>query len=448
MKNAKPLKDLIDSSREISILYVEDDNQLREETKRLLSAFFLSIETAVNGQEGLNKFQNDTYDLIISDLRMPVMDGIEMVKEIKKKDPDQIIIITSAHDESSYLIDLIKSGIENFILKPLDIEQFLAVLIKTVKLINLRRVEQEYTFKLEETVKERTEALSKANATLEDYNANLEEKVSERTAELNNSLDNLAYANKKVMDSIEYAKMIQHSLLPNIDEMKRRLPNSFVIWMPRDIVGGDIFFTSFYPSGFILSVIDCTGHGVPGALMTMIASSGLRKVINDDQCYEPTEILKCLNLFVKKTLQQDTEFAQSNDGMDAAVVKVDTKNNQLSFSGARLSLIYTQEGEINLIKGDRESIGYKDSNLDHKFKKHVLDINCNMSFYLFTDGMIDQVGGERSISFGKRRFQNIIHQNNSVPFEDQKENLIHEFNTYRNHHEIRDDVTIVGFSVA
>ena len=447
MKNAKSLKELVDNSEEISILYVEDDDSLRENTKRLLNTFFSNIETAINGQEGLDKYHSGSYDLIISDLRMPIMDGIEMVQHIEKNDPDQIIIIISAHDESSYLIDLIKSGVENFILKPLDIEQFLFVLIKTIKLINLRRFEQEYTTKLEDTVKKRTEELSKANAALEGYNANLEVMVSERTAELHQSLEELEYANKKVMDSIEYAKMIQQSLLPNMDEMKQKLPNSFVIWKPRDIVGGDIFFTSFFQTGYIIRLIDCTGHGVPGALMTMIASSGLRKVINDDQCYDPPRILSCLNKFVKKTLQQDTEFAQSNDGMDAAVCKIDLEKQQLSFSGAGLALIHTIGNETCLIKGDRESLGYKRSNLDYQFKEHIIDIEPGKAFYLFTDGMVDQVGGDRGICFGKKRFQNILNQNLTRTFEEQKKTLVQEFNIYRNQHEVRDDVTVVGIGL-
>ena len=448
MKYAKPLKELVDKSQEISILYVEDDDSLRENTKRLLSTFFSNIETAINGQEGLDKYHSGFYDMIISDLRMPIMDGIEMVQHVKKTDPDQIIIITSAHDESSYLIDLIKSGIENFILKPLDIEQFLSVLIKTVKLINLRRFEQEYTTKLEDTVKIRTEELSKANVMLEGYNANLEVKVSERTAELYQSLGELELANKKVMDSIEYAKMIQQSLLPSMEEMKQKLPNSFVIWKPRDIVGGDVFFTSFYQTGFIISLIDCTGHGVPGALMTMIASSGLRKVINDDQCYDPPKILSCLNQFVKQTLQQDTDYAQSNDGMDVAVCKIDYEKQQISFSGAGLSLIHTIGNETCIIKGDRESIGYKRSNLDYQFKEHIIDIEPQKAFYLFTDGMVDQVGGEREICFGKKRLQKILNQNLTRTFKEQKNNLVQEFETYRNQHEVRDDITVVGIGLA
>lgn len=447
MKSATTLKNLACEHPDIRLLYVEDDEELRKNTLRLLSSFFKTIDCAVNGQEGLDKFNQGTYDIVISDLHMPVMDGIEMVRQIKEANSDQIVIITSAHDETDYLLKLISMGVESFILKPLDVEQFLAVLIKTLKIITLRKLETDYKSQLEETVRLRTEELSAANKKLEEYNISLEQKVVKRTAELNRSLTEIEKANKKVMDSLNYAKMIQRSLLPNPDDVNSNLPNSFFIWEPRDIVGGDIFFADFFEDGFIISLMDCTGHGVPGALMTMIASSGLRRIIRDENQRSPAEILKRLNFFVKTSLQQDTTYALSDDGLEAALCYIDFKKKSLSFAGSRLPLITVHNDQADVIKGDRVSIGYKNANLDHVFSEHIIALKPDMRFYMYTDGFVDQIGGQKAVGFGRRHLVELLRKNNRVPFEEQKAHLLQAFYNFKGDSETRDDLTVVGFSV-
>lgn len=447
MEQAARLKELIEFSRDIRVLYVEDDEQLRQDTTRLLSTFFKSIDTAVNGQDGLEKYQAGDYQIVISDLRMPVMDGIEMVREIKALNDDQIILITSAHDESQYLLQLISMGVNNFILKPLDIKKFLLVLEKTIELVRLRKVESEYKHELEETVKLRTQELSELNKELEQYNITLEQKVRERTQELNESLIEVEKANKKLMDSIEYAKAIQKSLLPNMDQVKKHLPDSFFIWMPRDVVGGDIFFSEFFEDSFLIGVLDCTGHGVPGAFMTMIATTGLQRITRDEEILDPAEILRRLNFIVKTALQQDTEYSLSDDGLDAAICFVNVKERILSFSGARLPLMVVNNGDTTVIKGDRQSIGYRKSDLDHTFTKQIISIEEGMSFYLYSDGIVDQVGGKRNFGFGHRRFMNLVKGTCNASFEEQQSRVIQEFYKYKGNNETRDDVTVIGFSI-
>jgi PAS domain S-box-containing protein len=264
-------------------------------------------------------------------------------------------------------------------------------------------------------------------------------------------------ANKKIMSSIQYAKSIQDSLLPNISEVKKFLPESFFIWEPRDIVGGDIFFAERLEDGFIIAVVDCTGHGVPGAFMTMIASSGLRKIIRDEGCHDPAEILKLLNYFVKKTLRQDTDYALSDDGLDAGICFVTRKpesqfsilNSQfslLTFSGAKLPLFYIYNNELTVIKGDRQSIGYKRSDLNFDFTEHRISIESGMFFYLFTDGFADQMGGgEKRRRLGTPRLKEILQENAAADFEKQKELLLEAFYSHKGKGERQDDVTGIGF---
>ncbi len=161
-------KELKEAAQGISVLYVEDDRELRQNTARLLGSFFSAVHTAENGLQGLEMFRENNYDLIITDINMPLMDGVKMVREIKKENPRQIIIVISAHDETKYLLDLINLGVEHFVLKPLDLKLFLVVIEKAVKLARISRLEEEYKNKLEATVALRTRELSTALNTVND----------------------------------------------------------------------------------------------------------------------------------------------------------------------------------------------------------------------------------------------------------------------------------------
>lgn len=272
---------------------------------------------------------------------------------------------------------------------------------------------------------------------------NLEKKVEERTKELNKALVKVKSANRQMTASIRYARNIQVSLLPNPEEIKTNLPNSFFLWMPRDIVSGDIFYIDFFDDSFILAVVDCTGHGIPGAFMTMIASSGLRRIIKDEGETDPSTILKQLNFFVKTSLQQDMDYSLSDDGLDAAICLVTKK--KLTFAGARLPVVYAMDNKAEMIKGDRKSIGYKRSNLNFDFTSHNIDIVDGMSFYLYTDGFIDQPGGEKRRSMGRKKFMAMIEACSEKPFDEQKEFLLSAFKEHRKENEVVDDITVVGF---
>lgn len=287
---------------------------------------------------------------------------------------------------------------------------------------------------------------------LENYNKTLEFKVSERTRALNNTLRKVEDANQKIMESIRYAKMIQSSLLPNPETVKMYIPRSFFIWRPRDVVGGDIFYVDAVGKGFVVAVIDCTGHGVPGAFMTMIASSALRQIVKDEACYDPAEILKRLNFIVKTTLQQDTDYAASDDGMDAGICSVSapdgTGGRMLIFAGARMPLYYVQDNRLNTIRGDRHSIGYKasrKSDMDFNFTNHIIEVRRGMCFYMATDGFTDQLGGEKERRFGTQRFRKLIQENYHRRYDEQRVRFLLAFNEHRGKNEVQDDMTVVGF---
>lgn len=170
MMNPKELKE---AAHGISVLYVEDDRELRQNTARLLGSFFGSIETAENGLEGLEKYLEHPYDLVLTDINMPMMNGLKMAQQIRRSNPKQVIIAISAHDEARYLLELINLGVDYFILKPLDLEQFMAVLGKAIRLVRYIKMETDHKQALEDTVEKRTRELSEALTIVNELSAEL-----------------------------------------------------------------------------------------------------------------------------------------------------------------------------------------------------------------------------------------------------------------------------------
>ncbi len=268
-------------------------------------------------------------------------------------------------------------------------------------------------------------------------------------------------ANKKIMDNIRYARLIQASILsPNLNTLAEFFPDSFIIWKPRDPVSGDFIFSHAFENGVLIFVADCTGHGVRGALMTMIVYSGLAKIVKAERCSDPAEILSRLNAFVKTALSQDTQHALSDDGLDAAACFVSRSVSQspsspgewekagfshLIFAGAKRPLVHILNDEVSFIKGDRKSIGYKRSDLNFVFRNHKIVIQGKKDFYMLTDGFEDQFGGNPIRRFGSRRFISLLKEADGRPFEEQKDIFLNAFENYKGDHERLDDVTVVGF---
>lgn len=297
--------------------------------------------------------------------------------------------------------------------------------------------------------------LRDANARLEEHNHMLEDRVAERTLELDaknkelaSSLERVEEANRKIVESIEYAKRIQYSLLPDLENAPRDLIDGFFVWEPRDVVGGDLYFTHADDKGYLVAVMDCTGHGVPGALMTMLASSAIRQVVVDEGCLDdPAEILSRMSQSVKTSLRQDTDGAHSDDGLDASVCYVDHTKKQVTFAGARLPLYYRANGQINVVKGDRQSLGYKKSHTDFSFTNHHIPWTDDLELYLATDGMPDQLGGEQGLPFGHRRLLRLLDDTAHLSFQDKEQRIRESFDQYVGRSERLDDITLVGFAV-
>jgi len=411
-----------------------------------------------SAREALKMADTISPTVILQDMVMPEIDGLHMVRyfRAKKATRHTPLIVLSADDNPKVKAEAFALGANDYVVKPPDKIELIARIRYHSRAYRHMMQRNEAYKKLEE----QSDELRSANEQLREQitvRKRVEKELLESKKKAEKERETAQAANEKIMESIRYARMIQRSLLPGTKSIQTYLPESFFLWIPRDVVGGDIYFADFSEDGFIIAVIDCTGHGVPGAFMTMIVSSGLKRIIRDDGCRDPAEILNQLNFIVKTTLQQDTENALSDDGLDAAICFVsgkeiaDTESEKkysvLTFAGAKLSLFYFHDNEVHVIKGNKQSIGYKRSDLNFSFTNHTVYVENGISFYMSTDGIMDQLGGENERRFGSGRFKALLKKNVALPFHEQKEIMLQAFNEYKGADEIQDDITVVGFKI-
>lgn len=277
--------------------------------------------------------------------------------------------------------------------------------------------------------------------TIEEYSIYLEKKVFERTKELKDR-------NDKILESIDYAQRLQSAILPNISErLKISEENYFVIWKPKDIVGGDVYWCRETDNYFILILADCTGHGVPGALMSMALCSILDGLIHEiKNISKPSEVLYKINFRLKETLGEDRSESIINDGADMAVLLIDKNNNKVIFSGAKLPMYLLHKGEIITYKASKNSVGYS----WHKeviYEDVEIDLDNEDIIYLTTDGLLDQNIETGKGGIGKARFIRFINEISDKSMENQKLLIENFINERLAKVEQRDDITVLGFKL-
>lgn len=285
---------------------------------------------------------------------------------------------------------------------------------------------------------------------LKEMNLSLENKVRERTRDLAQKAGELEIANRNIIDSIQYAKNIQNAILPKEEQLRQAIPDHFVIWYPKDIVGGDFYW--FRPGrdqekGYLIALADCTGHGVPGALVAMITYSMLREIVTDENLVDPAFILKALNRTLRIALGQDRRDANSDDGLDIGLCYVSPEQDRIIFAGARQPFYYVMDGHLHMIKGDRQSIGYKKSKPGFEFRNHVVKIHGEAQCYLTSDGFYDQCGGKKEYSFNTSRFEALIENHYQKPNREQGDLFMDALSAYRGDVAQMDDITMIGFRV-
>jgi tetratricopeptide (TPR) repeat protein/serine phosphatase RsbU (regulator of sigma subunit) len=258
--------------------------------------------------------------------------------------------------------------------------------------------------------------------------------------------DEIAQKNKDIQDSINYAQRIQQAILPPIPSIKAAFPDSFVLYKPRDIVSGDFYAFIEKNGKTIVAAVDCTGHGVPGAFMSMIGTDQLNQIIMEHNITRPAEILSRLNKGIRQALKQGDEDSDSRDGMDIAICAFDLKSNVVEFAGAQRPLWYISNGVFTEIKANELPIGGSTAE-DYSFTNHTFGYSPGDAFYLFSDGYVDQFGGAQGKKFMSRRFKELVMDIYSRPMNDQHALLLDSFEHWKQDIDQVDDVLVLGVRV-
>ncbi|AFM02985.1 putative periplasmic ligand-binding sensor domain protein [Bernardetia litoralis DSM 6794] len=252
--------------------------------------------------------------------------------------------------------------------------------------------------------------------------------------------------NHNIISSINYAKRIQVAMLPTLESVEELLPNSFILFLPRDIVSGDFYWIEQQSEKIVVATVDCTGHGVPGAFMSLIGNDMLNKVIIDYSITKPNLILDVLNQEISNILKQ--RETDNRDGMDMNIWTWNQKTRIVEFAGAKNPLIYIQNGELHEIKADKISIGgnYYDKE-GIKYTNHTIKIDSPTVLYTFSDGYQDQFGGEKDKKFMKGKLKKLLLEIHELPMKEQNKILKDTFESWKKDFPQVDDVLIIGVKI-
>lgn len=282
---------------------------------------------------------------------------------------------------------------------------------------------------------ELTRAFDHMAAQVRAHALRLEQQVAERTAAL-------SAAHGKLTDSVRYASLIQSAILPDASLNERFPERHFVLWQPRDMVGGDLYFHRSGAQGELLGVIDCAGHGVPGACMTMIAHAALETALADTPWEAPEKILQRMDAIVRRVLPQEATRQQLATSIEIGLCHLAPGSDCLSFSGARIPLLWRDSEGIHRVRGDRRALNDRKPG---NFSRQQLPLQPGQTFYLSTDGLLDQTGGEKGYAFGQSRLEAWIVEQGEHELAEQRQSLLDTLETYRAGQVQRDDIVVLAF---
>jgi serine phosphatase RsbU (regulator of sigma subunit)/Tfp pilus assembly protein PilF len=252
---------------------------------------------------------------------------------------------------------------------------------------------------------------------------------------------------KAITDSINYAKRIQDSILPSEAHVNRILPDNFVLYLPKDVVSGDFYWVEEKNNKAVFAAVDCTGHGVPGALMSVVGFNLLSQAVNEMGLTKPSEILQHLDHGVKKLLRQAEGEHAVKDGMDLSLCALDLQTRLLHYSGVFNPAYIIQDGKLVQLKADKFSIGDSEEGASHKYTNHEMQLKKGDMIYLFSDGYADQFGGVSGKKFMYKNFRKLLLEIHSLPVNQQKQKLSETLKNWIGTLEQVDDVLVIGVRV-
>lgn len=387
------------------ILIIDDEAEVVGQLSDILTEFGYEASTIPEHELLLMALSEHPTDLIIMDVNMPNTDGMSLLMALKSSPRFREIpvIMMTSHPQEDTLSECFELGADDFIFKP-----FVRNIIKArVKLVlNNSRLWKE---------------LKRKNREIEDQN-------------------------KEIIESIKYGQTIQEALYHSREKILSILPHSCLFFRPKQVVSGDFYWVEEVDGRIFVAVADCTGHGVPGAFMSMLGYSLMNQLVLNDHYTDPGQILGLLHENIRQSLKQDT--SKSNDGMDIGLCVVDRAAGELLFAGAYNQLVVVNGTEINTLSGDKFPVG----GMHHRFKSERsfstqrLPLLPDHAYYLYTDGFPDQFGGDNGRKFMKKYLHDLLAEIHSRPFAEQEAMLEKQLLDWRGTHAQIDDVLVFGFS--
>ena len=304
---------------------------------------------------------------------------------------------------------------------------------------------------LEKTVKERTHEVVMQKEEIEAQKAEIEAQLDLATLQR----DTISRQKEQILDSIRYAERIQSAILPPAKYLTDSLSDHFILFKPRDIVSGDYYWTSFIDDKILIAVADCTGHGVPGAFLSVLGISSMNEIVNRGGSIHASQILEHLRDFVIHTLHQTGTKGESQDGIEIALCAIDPKKKTMEFAGANRPLYLVRpksdnpgatRPDLKHNRGDRMPIGIYEQE-SAPFTNHEIKLQKNDTIYLFSDGYVDQLGGPKRKTFRSVHFRELLVQIQDRTMEEQKQILLQKHQSWRGDVEQIDDILVVGIRI-
>lgn len=347
----------------------------------------------------VNALNDNEYDIIISDQALPQFSGMEAFRITKQLNSNLPFILVTGTVSETLLTEFIIEGIDDYIFKE-----------------NLLRLPTSIRHSI----------------------------ATKKIAYLHKKLE---IAHKDIKDSINYASKIQNAMLPDEALLKASFAESFILFKPKDTLSGDFYWFKKEQDTFYIAAADCTGHGIPGALMSMIGMEKLNSAILHTA--EPNDILNQLNKNIEIALCLSTQHEHSNDGMDIGLCSININTNQLKFAGANRPLWIVRKGQkqVEEIKGTKKAIGGNTNISSPGFENHTIAINKGDCFYLFSDGYVDQFGGKSGKKIMTKKFKEILIDIQNKSMTDQEIHLNQFIENWKSSTEQVDDVLVIGVRV-
>jgi phosphoserine phosphatase RsbU/P len=381
------------------------------------------ISKASTGKAGLEILEQRTVQLVITSRDLTDMTGLEFLEKIFPLYPDCMrMIMTGAGDMDDIIRAIDRGIIFSYVAMPWQTEALKISIDNALEVYNLKRQN------------------SNLSSSLNEIKQTLQRKVMERTGEIEQQRLNIT-------DSILYARRIQRALMLTSEELDKLMPSHFVFNKPKDIVSGDFYLVSRKNDRLIIAVVDCTGHGVPGAFMSILGISLLNELVNTMDSPQASDILNELRNRTIRALSQTGKTDEAREGMEMGLCVIDPVNRKIQYSGAFRPLYHMSGGELSEIRGDRMPIGiYHEVELP--FTNREIHYREDDSIYLFTDGYVDQIGGLDRKTFKSVRLKKLIREIWQKPMKEQEAILREEHEIWRAGQEQIDDIMVLGVKLS